>query len=173
MTVLISPYSPEWPALFEAEAQKLKAAVSPTQIELHHIGSTSVPGLDAKPIIDIMGVAASLPEIDRYNAAIAALGYEVMGAFGMPGRRYYRKFGPDSVRSHHLHIFETGADHVTRHLAFRDYLRAHPRVADAYAALKHRLIEDGATDWDSYIDGKEAFVLRTEADALRWYAAAS
>ena len=91
-----------------------------------------------------------------------------MGAFGIPGRRYYRNGG--THRTHHIHAFAVGDDHIQRHLAFRDYLRMHPEVRLAYAALKMRLASECNHDNECYCDGKDSFVKHHEAQALEWIA---
>jgi GrpB-like predicted nucleotidyltransferase (UPF0157 family) len=166
--VLIVEYDPAWVAGFAKEAAALHLALGAEAIRLHHIGSTSVPGLMAKPILDLLGEVADLAAVDQAQAQFEALGYEVMGELGIPGRRYFRKIDGAGQRSHHLHVFETGSEHVARHLAFRDYLRGHPAVAADYGALKRQLIAEGRGDWEAYIDGKDAFVQRVEAEAVAW-----
>ena len=158
------PHNPNWRAAFEEEAARLRL-VAP--IELHHIGSTAVPAILAKPIIDILGEVADLAMLDKTAGQFESLGYEVMGAFGIEGRRYFRKCDAQGVRTHHLHVFTVGSEHITRHLVFRDYLRAHPEDARAYSHLKARLTANRA-DWGAYQDGKADFVQNVEAKALAW-----
>ena len=93
MYVKVVPYQPAWPAEYEAEAEKIKQILGGELIEIHHIGSTSVPGLKAKPILDILPVVRDIGRIDAYNSAFEAIGYEAMGELGLPGRRYFRKGG--------------------------------------------------------------------------------
>ncbi|WP_422048777.1 GrpB family protein [Shimia sp.] len=166
--VLVVEHDPAWAAGFAKEAAAIHTALGAEAIELYHIGSTSVPGLVAKPILDLLGEVADLAAVDAATAQFEALGYEVMGELGIPRRRYFRKMDAAGQRSHHLHVFERGSAHVVRHLAFRDYLRAHPEVAADYGALKRQLIAEGRGDWEAYIDGKDAFVQRVEAEALAW-----
>jgi GrpB-like predicted nucleotidyltransferase (UPF0157 family) len=142
-------------------------AIPDTLIALHHIGSTSVPGLAAKPIIDMLAEVPTLDALDAASAKLDALGYEAMGAFGIEGRRYFRKTDPAGRRTHHLHAFERGSPHLVRHLAFRDYLRAHPEKAAAYGALKLALLEDGGSR-ETYQDAKAPFVAEIEREALAW-----
>ncbi|MCV6585535.1 MAG: GrpB family protein [Marinibacterium sp.] len=170
MTVSLCPHDPAWVLAFDREARAIALALAPWPIRLHHIGSTSVAGCIAKPIIDLLGTVGDLDRFDAVSDAISGLGYEAMGALGIEGRRYFRKFDLDGARSHHLHVFTAGSPHVARHLAFRDYLRAHPKVVAAYGRLKTDLIASGAGAWEAYIDGKAGFVAATEADALRWSA---
>lgn len=168
--VEITEYQPAWADQYQDEAARISQVLGTNLVAIHHIGSTSVPGLVAKPIIDLMAEVNSLEACDALKREMQFLGYEVMDAYGIPGRRYYRKFNSERRRTHHLHVFLSGSDHVTRHLAFRDYLIVHPETAQAYADLKLRLaaIDDG--DWDSYLSGKEKFVKETERLALEWAA---
>ena len=166
--VVVVPYNPQWPALYEQEAQSIGQILGENLTAIHHIGSTSVPGLAAKPIIDIMPVVRDLAQVDACSAQFEALGYEVMGEFGIPGRRYFRKGG--EKRTHQIHIFERGNRRdIIRHLAVRDYLRAHSDEQAAYGALKRELAERYPYDIAAYCDGKEAFVQALEQRALDWY----
>lgn len=164
----VVPHDPRWKMAFEDEAKAIKRALGRTPIQLHHIGSTAVPGVLAKPIIDLLGTVYDLQDIDAEAHAFESLGYEVMGAYGIDGRRYFRKFDSDGTRTHHLHVFEEGSTHAERHLAFRDYLTAHPKVAKEYSELKDRLTRGNAVTWDAYIDGKDPYVSRVELQAVEW-----
>ena len=166
--VYIVDYDPSWPQKYEEEAEKLRAVLGDNCAALYHIGSTSVEGLAAKPIIDILGAVKSLEEADKQRAAFEALGYEYLGEFGIAGRRYLRKGGDE--RTHQVHLFqEDDRENLSRHLAFRDYLRAHEDVKREYAALKKQLAAKFPYDIESYCDGKDAFVKETERAALREY----
>ena len=130
--VVISDYDPAWPEEFRREAAAIARILGDNLTAIHHIGSTAVPGLAAKPIIDIMPVVRSLGAVDGSRAALELLGYEYLGEFGIPGRRYMRKGGDE--RTHQVHVFAQGDTvNITRHLAFRDFLRAHPDVCAEYA----------------------------------------
>jgi GrpB-like predicted nucleotidyltransferase (UPF0157 family) len=166
----LTEHAPEWAEQFEDEALRISRVLGDNLTSIHHIGSTAVPGLIAKPIIDLMAEVASLEACDQAQPAIQLLGYESMGAYGIPGRRYFRKFNADRRRTHHLHVFLNGSDHAIRHLAFRDYLIAHPETAGEYGSLKRKLSKIDGGDWDSYVSGKDRFVQRTEQLALDWYA---
>ena len=161
-------HDPGWADRFAVEARVLEEAVRPCAMGLHHIGSTAVPGILAKPIIDILGVAPSLQDVDAATDAIVGAGYEAMGAFGIEGRRYFRKTDGAGVRTHHLHVFGEGSPHIARHLAFRDYLRAHPEIAAAYSQVKADLMRDPGLTPEGYMDGKAPFILRVERDAVAW-----
>lgn len=157
----IVAHDPAWAGAYAQEARAIAAAIGESHIELHHIGSTAVPGLPAKPIIDILGIAASFALLD--TSPLAPLGYEDVGAYGIEGRRYFRKSDVAGVRTHHLHIFLAGALPIAHHLAFRDYLRAHPQRAAVYAACKHRF-----ADAPDYQQAKEPLVRQLLAEALSW-----
>lgn len=164
MAPLVVPHDPEWAAAFAAEARSLTVAMGETCTAVHHIGSTAIPGVLAKPIIDMLGVVGSFEMLGSAIGRMQLLGYTAMGAFGIEGRRYFRKDGAQGRRTHHLHVFEAGSLHIERHLAFRDYLRSHPEKAGEYSALKEALVASGV----AYQDGKNAFVKLAEAEAINW-----
>ena len=167
MQVRVTVYNPEWAAQFEAEALKIRAVLGAELLAVHHIGSTAVPGLSAKPVIDIMPVVRDITRLDSFTAAFADLGYEAMGEYGIPGRRYFRKGG--ALRTHQIHAFQADNRHdIERHLAVRDYLRACPDLAGEYGALKMRLAQQHPDDLEAYWQGKAGFVSRLERDALAW-----
>lgn len=166
MSVIVLPHDPAWSNAFDAEAGAIRDAFG-APITLFHIGSTSIPGILAKPIIDLLAGVEDLARVDQDTAAFEGLGYEALGAFGIDGRRYFRKITKTGVRTHHLHIFANGSPQIERHLAFRDYLRAMPEVAAAYSDLKARLTRTDVSSED-YMDGKDPFIKRVEQDALLW-----
>lgn len=154
--------------MFQCEAAQIRGILGGNALQIFHIGSTAVPGLRAKPIIDIMPVVRSMEQVDNHTAAFAAIGYEVLGEFGMPGRRYMRKGGNN--RTHQIHLFQyRNAIAIVRHLAFRDYLRCHPGVCADYGALKSALAKQFPSDIEAYGNGKDEFVKRVEREALQWY----
>lgn len=167
MNSIVVPHDPAWAVAFQIEAQAIARAMPDIILAIHHIGSTSVPCLAAKPIIDILAEVSALNALDAASAPLEALGYEVMGAFGIEGRRYFRKTDPSGRRTHHLHAFERSSPHLVRHLAFRDYLRRHPEKAAAYGALKLALLAGGESR-ESYQAAKAPFVAATEIEALAW-----
>ncbi len=128
MKIQVVGYNEKWPLLFRQEAEKIKKILGAELIDIHHIGSTSVKNLSAKPIIDIMPVVKDIALVDSYQKEFETLGYEAMGEFGIAGRRYFRK-GLE-FRTHHVHVFEeSNLKDIERHLAVRDYLREHPQDA--------------------------------------------
>ena len=137
-------------------------------ISIYHIGSTSVPGLAAKPIIDMMAVVRSLEKVDDARGKFSELGYEYLGEFGIAGRRYFRKGGDE--RTHQIHIFQADDwNNIERHLAFRDYMRTHEKERAEYAKIKTALAQRFPYDIDGYCDGKDAFVREMEKRALLEY----
>ncbi|HHT68658.1 MAG TPA: GrpB family protein [Firmicutes bacterium] len=167
MKVVVSEYDPKWPMLFAMEADWLQEVFGDELLQIHHIGSTSVPGLKAKPIIDIMPVVRNILRVDDLIQGMDALGYQSMGEFGIPGRRYFRK-GKEE-RTHHVHVFQADSKDVQRHLAFRDFMRAHPDEAARYGELKATLAKQFPDSIESYMDGKDDYIKRVEKQALEWY----
>ncbi|MBG9791617.1 hypothetical protein ABD76_03455 [Paenibacillus dendritiformis] len=165
---MVAEYNEKWDQMFREEAQKIKEIFADELLEIYHIGSTSVPGLKAKPIIDIMPVVKDIEKIDSFNPQIEGLGYECMGEFGMTGRRYFRKGGDN--RTHHVHVFQAdNKEDIHRHLAVRDYLRSHPEAVEQYGNLKASLANQFPNDIEAYMDGKDAFVKELERKALHRY----
>lgn len=157
----IVAHDPAWAGAYAREARDIAAAIGEDRIVLHHIGSTAVPGVPAKPIIDMLGITASFVLLD--TSPLAPLGYEDVGAYGIEGRRYFRKSDARGCRTHHLHLFLAGSPQIVQHLAFRDYLRAHPQRAAAYAACKAKF-----ADAPDYQQAKEPLVRQLLAEALAW-----
>lgn len=164
----VEPHRNSWKQDFEVETGKIRGALSPVLIVLHHIGSTAIPGIYAKPIIDILAEVTSLDALDARLDDMQGLGYESMGEFGIPGRRYFRKDDSNGMRSHHIHAFAHQSPQIVRHLAFRDYLLLHPDTAREYSDLKRRLVQTCNGDIDAYVNGKDAFVKQVERKALEW-----
>lgn len=129
-------YDPDWPNRFEAAARPLLRLLGDRVVALEHIGSTAVPGLVAKPVIDMLLEVRSLSDLDALAPDIEAIGYDARGENGIAGRRYFIRGG--AHRTHHLHAFAQGDPHLNRHRAFRDDLVAHPDIAAAYGRLKLR-----------------------------------
>ena len=146
--IKIVPYDCSWPTLFEAEAARIRGTMSSRALRIEHVGSTSVPGLCAKPVIDIQVSVASLETLDVYAAPLAQLGYSHI-PLGPPVDFVYPFFQKPAVwpSTHHIHLCILGSEHERRHLAFRDYLRTHPAVAAEYVEIKLGLAaaHDGAT----------------------------
>lgn len=157
----------QWLSLFAEEADELKGILGEEIVSIHHFGSTSIPELEAKPIIDILAVVKDITLIENYNEKLQVLGYEGKGENGIPGRRYFQKGGDD--RTHHLHVYRIGSPEIERHLTFRDYLRTHSIVRKEYGELKRRLSQKFPYDIESYIKGKEELALKIQEEALAWH----
>ncbi len=166
--VLLVPYNPEWPDLAKMHSTRLSVLGSVLVI-VHHIGSTSVPGLAAKPIIDLMPLVSSLSDLDRERSRIETLGYGWHGELWIPGRRYCTLSDESGNRIVQLHFFTANSPHVTRHLAFRDYLRSHPEEMKDYEKEKQRARNLYPDDSHAYTDEKAAWVQTTETKALTWF----
>ena len=165
--VEVLDYQTEWPLLFEKEKKVLHQLFQENSHVNFHIGSTAVPGLAAKPIIDLMPVVYSLHQVDTLNEEMEQLGYVLKGENGLPGRRYFEKGG--DYRTHHVHLFQIGNQEIIRHLAFRDYLRAHPKEAQRYGQLKKESALQYPNDIAAYIESKMTVVKEIEQLALHWY----
>jgi NAD-dependent deacetylase len=165
--VEVIDYDPDWPRLYEEESARIEEALGDLVIEIEHMGSTAVPGLAAKPVIDISVGLRTLNLTFDQIGAMENLGYEYLGEFGLPGRLYFRK-GRER-RTHQVHAVEWDKEHWHRHHAFRDYLRAHPTEAARYAEFKRGLAREVDHDWVEYVDRKEPFTDELFERAWRWY----
>jgi GrpB-like predicted nucleotidyltransferase (UPF0157 family) len=171
MKIIIQSYDRNWPALFEEEKARLAAALGEHATSIQHIGSTSVPGLGAKPIIDIMIAVPSLAEADEFCIQpITALGYEYVKEFEAetPQRRYFRKQNVEGARTHHIHLVRINSDWWVDHLLFRDYLRGNSEVRRAYDALKRQLAEREWESRDDYTQAKSGFIQQVMEEARAW-----
>jgi len=169
--VYLQPYDARWPAEFTRESAAVASALGSTLVGIHHIGSTAIPGIHAKPVIDMLAVTSDVALLDESATRLEALGYEALGEFGIAGRRYFRKDNRAGERTHQIHAFQVGSPQIARHLAFRDFLRAHPDHASDYDALKQRLAESHPTDISGYTDGKDSFIHDIDARAASWVSA--
>ena len=161
-TVVVVPYDSRWVQLFEEAAAEVRAAIGANIIDVHHVGSTAVPGLAAKPIIDML---VSIPDFERGRElvpALAQLGYEFRPQEEIPDRHYFRR-RHGTIRTHHLSLAEPDSHHYRATIAFRDALRSDPALAHEYAALKLGLSDRFPRDRIAYLDGKTAFVHRVLA----------
>lgn len=169
-TIQILDYDPSWPALYAVERDRLLSAIGAWIADIQHVGSTAVMGLAAKPTIDIMIGVHSLASADAHCIpAIIALGYDYIYQYetDTPERRYFQKLSAHGQHTHHIHLVLIGSDWWERHILFRDYLRAHPATADAYAQLKRQIALE-TTDHHTYTDAKTDFIRGIEKQALEW-----
>lgn len=165
--VVLVEYNPLWPAKFEEEKARILCLIGAWVERVEHIGSTSVPGLGAKPIIDIMVGICSLADAPECIKRLETIGYEYVPGHEavLPERRYFHKVAADNTRTHHLHMVETASEFWERHLLFRDYLRSHPETARAYYGLKKELAARFRQDRGAYTDAKTSFIERVVAQA--------
>ncbi|HKU53907.1 MAG TPA: GrpB family protein [Rhizomicrobium sp.] len=160
-------HDPAWADLARREGDRLIASVGDAVLVVHHIGSTAIPDIRAKPILDLIPVVRSLAAFDNSRQAVERLGYAWWGEYGLPGRRYCTFDDPRTgQRTVQLHCFEQGSPQVTRHLVFRDHLRSHPDLAHEYDVEKARCRDCHPCDSHAYSDCKEAWIRRVEAQAL-------
>ncbi len=158
--VVLVPYDPRWPAIFEAVAAELREACGDALVSVEHIGSTADPGCEAKPVIDVMPGLASFEAGPRCVAPLDALGYEYRGEYGIARRHYFVRAprpGRDELRVH-VHMYAPGEGQWGAQLAFRDYLRSHIDARDQYVALKQALAKRFPHDGNAYADAKSEFV---------------
>jgi GrpB-like predicted nucleotidyltransferase (UPF0157 family) len=153
--VVLVPYNEAWPSLFLEERVRIERALGSLAEGIEHVGSSAVPGLVAKPILDIMVGVRSLRDVDHCIQALERICYEYRAEAGVPGRLFFRKGDP---RTHHLHVAEIGSEFWERHLAFRDYLRAHPETVLEYAQLKCDLATRFRGDRAAYTEAKTSFI---------------
>ena len=169
--VELVPHSPLWSEMAAAETLRLKGALGDVLVTVHHMGSTAIPGIMAKPIVDMIPIVTDLDALDAATPRVVALGYKSFGEFGIPTRRYFNWTDPVTCkRTFQLHCFARDSLQIARHLAFRDYLRAHPAKAKEYEAEKIRaaaLHPDNTLDYNAE---KNAWIMATEIVALEWVA---
>ena len=164
--VMIVPYDAEWPILFARLGCALRAALGDVALRIDHIGSTSVPGLDAKPIIDVQVSVAAFEPLDAYRGPLESLGYEFRADNTERTKRYFRE-SPGGRRTH-IHVRRAGSFSEQFALLFRVYLRAHAEDARRYAKVKNRLAEAYRHDRHGYTDAKIPHVWQIMAKADRW-----
>ncbi len=160
LTVELREYDPTWADWFEAERQLLAPVFGDRAVAIEHIGSTSVPGLSAKPIVDVLVGLRELALSEEEIETIRALGYEYMGEHGLPGRLFFRK----EPRTHHVHVVEHGGEHWERQLLFRDTLRSDAEERQRYDAFKRRLAAEGHPR-EAYTELKTPLIREIEARA--------
>ena len=156
-TVRLLPYTNEWKRLFEEEKSLLQTAVGIFVLDIQHVGSTSISGMLAKPILDIAIAVRNFEKAHVCIEPIEQLGYEYRGENGIPRRHFFVKGNP---RTHHIHMNELGSRDWNNQVIFRDYLVRHQKVAKEYAELKTELAKRYPADRQSYLDGKSPFIER-------------
>lgn len=155
--IVVVDYCEAWPREFQTLRTRLWAALNDIALAIEHVGSTAVPGLAAKPILDVSVVVPTAPGVLAAIQRLAGLDYVHRGNLGIAGREAF--FSPAGSSPHHLYVCPQGCAALRNHLAVRDYLRSHPGAVAAYAGLKRRLALQFPDDVDGYVDGKTEFLL--------------
>jgi len=156
--VEVVPYNPAWQARFEELRQHLLSILSGQDIRVEHVGSTSVPSLAAKPILDVDVVLQSGTEFVRVKTALEANGYYHVGDLGIAGREAFKYDYKPQLMSHHLYVLYEDSDELKRHITFRDWLRSHPEDREAYAQSKIAAARQFPNNIDAYIDAKSDII---------------
>ncbi|HEX6708696.1 MAG TPA: GrpB family protein [Rubrobacter sp.] len=158
-TVILAEYDPGWPALFEAEKERIMDAIGPQALAIEHVGSTAIPGMPAKPVIDVMAGTRNVAETaDACTAPLQNIGYEYIPKPALLDRRFFRRGAWLLECMYHLHMVELGGDTWYRYTLFRDALRADPDVARGYQELKQQLAAEYRFDRATYTAAKNSFV---------------
>lgn len=165
--VRIVEYDPAWPEMAAVEIGRIGAAVGETAIRVDHVGSTAVPGLAAKPIVDLQLSVADVEARESYVGPLEGLGYLFAPDPDSPDFHFFGK-PAQRPRTFHLHVCAVGSEHERRHLALREYLRARPEEVERYAALKRDLVALHPRDRLAYMEGKERYVAALERRAAAW-----
>ena len=169
IAVQLVPHRAEWADMAKAEGARLKAALGDNLQTVHHVGSTAIPGIMAKAIVDLLPVVRSIETLDTQEEIVRGLGYKWHGEFGLEGRRFCTWADPATgKRIYQLHFFTKDNPNGTRMVDFRDYLRAHPFIAKAYEMEKIRAASAQPDDTTLYNAEKNDWIKRTEADAVAW-----
>lgn len=161
-------YDATWKSAYSQEKRKILNVLNNEVVDIFHIGSTSVPNLSAKPIIDILLVVKNINDIDDYNHKMYELGYVAQGENGIKNRRFFVKGGDQ--RTHHVHVFPKNERfEIKRHIAVRDYLVQHVKIAADYGSLKRKLATEYTYDSEGYCQSKDNYMKHLEHMALQWY----
>ena len=171
LPIVVADYDPRWATMYAEESARIQDVIGEWLLGIEHVGSTSVPGLAAKPVVDMMPGLRSLGDAPHVISAMEGLGYKYIPDYEdeLPERRYFVRppgRGYRHKRLFHVHAVETTSAFWRRHLSFRNYLRAHPDIADEYGALKRRLAAEYGSNRVGYTEAKTEFITRIESLAL-------
>ena len=162
--VIVLPYDERWKKDFLAIKAELAAALGPLALRIEHVGSTSVPSLSAKPIIDIDVVIQDYSVFEEVVSALGRIGYQHEGDLGIAGREAFKYDRKEHLRKHHLYVCPEDSPELKRHIAFRDYLRTHPDAVREYSMIKEEGAKKYPNDIDGYIAYKSPFIERIYAE---------
>ena len=163
-TVRLSHYSKLWQKHFHAEERRLRRHTGQSKLILEHIGSTAIPGLDAKPIIDMAMMLPTLRRLPFWVKNMEMAGYTYKGEYGLPGRHFFTRGNPVT---HHLHLVAKGSEHWSRWILFRDYLRNHLDEAEKYNRFKKQLALKYANNRDAYTQAKTPLINQVLTKAIK------
>jgi GrpB-like predicted nucleotidyltransferase (UPF0157 family) len=168
-SIHLEPHNPEWAKQFELEKTRILQCLGASGNggvvwAIHHIGSTAIYSIQAKPVLDILLLLEPAPLEETHLLALGNLGYEYRGEAGIVGRQFFRT----NPRNRHLHAFPRNADEVKQHLLFRDYLNNHPSQAKRYEALKLELAAQFSQNREAYTSGKAALIRELLEQAAQW-----
>ena len=163
--IIVVDYNANWLNLYEQEKKQILLALGDTMTDIQHIGSTSVPGLAAKPVIDMILGLKQIPPLPKQVSNLEAIGYSYHGELGIPGRHYFRKGMP---RTHQIHAVLINSEFWERHILFRDFLRKHPKAAQRYATLKRKLAQEFECDREVYTNSKTPLIEQLLVEAKSW-----
>ena len=168
-SVVLEPHSHLWAEAFQFESKRLSDGLKRSDFVIHHIGSTSIPDISAKPVLDLLIEAPSIEAIDSLQSEFEKLGYTYKGEYGLKGRRYCVLYDSEKTKSYvHIHAYEFNDPAIERHLVFRDYLSAFPDAAKEYESTKKRVASDPAISRSNYTEAKAETITRLLEAALRW-----
>ena len=165
--VELVPHNPDWSHQADEEAQRIMAGLTFPIVGIYHIGSTSVAGIKAKPILDFVMEVEDLDDVIEALAEFKTLGYINKGEYGIPGRQFFTR-DTDGGRTHHFHVFQVGHPDIERHTVFRDFLRANPDAAREYEKLKEKLAKQFPKQSGNYTAAKSDFILSMDEVARYW-----
>ena len=162
--VIVLPYDEQWKHDFLQINAELTSVLGQLAIEIEHVGSTSVQGLSAKPIIDIDIVIKDYSGLENVISALEKIGYQHEGNLGIAGREAFKYDGKEHLRKHHLYVCPEDSPELKRHIAFRDYLQTHPDAVREYSRIKEEGAELYPDDIDRYIEHKSPFIEKIYAE---------
>ncbi len=163
--IIVVDYNACWSSQYEQEKQQILLALGENMTNIQHIGSTSVPGLAAKPVIDMLLGLKQIPPFPKQILCLEAIGYSYFGELGIPGRHYFCKGMP---RTHQIHAVLVDSEFWERHILFRDFLRSHPQAAQRYEEVKRKLAQKFADDRDRYTNSKTPLIEQLLIEAKLW-----
>ena len=163
----IIPYDPQWPILFSKESERISHIIGDNILEIHHIGSTSVPGMSGKATIDILFVVDDISKIDDYISYLKKIGYASLGSRNAKNSHLFEK-EVDDQRLFIIHFYKNNHPEIFQILAIRDYLRAHPNKADQYSEFKLSLFQKFPNDYVQYRKLKDEYMENLKNEAIIW-----